>query len=331
MSGDTKTRQTKAGSLGSEMRRRVTQHTITMSNGTKANYMRACRAFDDFRKRVGLSNNAVRQDPRAALARWHDDLLASGYAVGTVHTYIAGAACGLGISMAGLAHHDTAADKTKSLGLCARSQQARQRPENAEIVRFQEMVGGRRSALQRLTGVDFVLDESGEWCVRFNRDKGGKNQLQRIAPADVESVRAYFEAVAPNELLFPKIDRHLDLHRIRAEHARREYARYAQICSTPEGRERMRQQLWARFTDPSIGCKAYLLAKARNNKTQMRAVCNRFAKQMADGIYYLQRDNRKVAIQRGLPVGYDRLALCCVSVFALSHWRCSVAAKSYML
>ncbi len=42
-----------------------------------------------------------------------------------------------------------------------------------------------------------------------------------------------------------------------------------------------------------------------------------FAAEMADGVYYLQRDNRKVALQRGRP--NDRLALCCVNVFALSH------------
>lgn len=321
----------KAGSLGGEMRGRVKQHTAKMSNRTRSNYMRACRLFDAFRKRVGLSNNAVRQDPRVALERWRDDLLANGYAVSTVHTYIAGAACGLGVSMAGLARHGTAADKIKSLGLCERTQQARQRPENAEIVRFQAMVGGRRSATLRLTGSDFIQDESGEWCVRFLGDKGGKDQLQRIAPDDVEDVRRYFEAVAPDERLFPQIDCHLDLHQIRAEHARREYTRYAQICSTPEGRVRMREQLWARFTDPDIGCKAFLLAKARNNTAQMRSICARFAQQMKDGTYYLQRDNRQVALQRGLPVGYDRLALCCVSVFALSHWRCSVAVKSYML
>ena len=87
-----------------------------------------------------------------------------------------------------------------------------ERPENVDIVAFQRMVGGRRSALQQLTGSDFVKDESGQWCVRFTRDKGGKSQLQR-----------------------------------------------------------------------------------------------------------------------GRPTGYDRLALCCVSVFSLSHWRNEVTVKHYML
>lgn len=320
------------GSLGGEMRMRVKTHTKEMSNHTKSSYMRSCALFDQWRKEAGLSNSAVRKDPRAALEQWRDYLKKAGYRVSSIHTRIAGVCCGLGIDMSGIAKQGTAADKKKSLGLSERARKARERPKNAKVVRFQELVGGRRGGLLKLRGKDFVPDESGEWCVRFVNDKGGKTQFQRIAPEDQAEVRAYFDAVGPDELLFPEgIDTHIDLHGIRAERARKEYARYAKICSTPEGRELMRKQLWARYTDPEIGCKAYLLAKSRGEKGKMHALQAKFAAEMADGIYYLQRDNRKVAKERSLPVGYDRLALLATSVFSLSHWRSEVTCKYYML
>jgi hypothetical protein len=165
----------------------------------------------------------------------------------------------------------------------------------------------------------------------FERDKGGKSHKQRIRPEDVAEVKAYFDAVGPDELLFPKLDKDLDLHGMRAENARRNYQYYAEIASTPQGREQLRQQLWARYTDPVIGCKAWLLAKEQGDKSRMRKLEYRFRKQMEDGTYYLRGANRQAAIKRGRPVAYDRLALLAVSVFSLSHWRLDVVSKFYII
>lgn len=320
-----------AGAIGSLMRSRVKDHTRNMSVKTKRNYTKACAAFDTWRKQEGISNKAVSKEPLNYITQWRDALFQSGYAASTVHTCIAGVCCGLGVSMAGITRAGTSADKRKSLGKSERAEKALYRPENADIVAFQRMVGGRRAALQRLRGSDLVQDESGEWCVRFLSDKGGKNQLQRIAPDDLPKVRAYFEAKGASELLFPSIDKNLDLHGLRAEHARTEYQRYVSICGTAAGRAKMREQLWARFRDPQYGCKAWLTAQAKGNRAGMRRAERAFAAEMADGVYHLQRANREVAELRGRPTRYDRLALCCVSVFALSHWRNEVTIKHYML
>ena len=321
-----------AGAIGGIMRSRVKNHTKHLSVRTRRNYLRACKSFDDWRKRVGVSNKNVAKEPVRYVGTWRDYLLEQGYSTGTIHTYIAGVCCGLAIPMSGITRSGTSLDKRKSLGTCARAQRALLRSQNADIVAFQAMVGGRRAALQRLTGSDFLLDESGQWCVRFVHDKGGKSQLQRIAPEDVGKVKAYFDSVAPDALVFPhQIDRNLDLHGLRAEHARQEYERYAKICATPEGRTEMRRQLWARYKDPIYGCKAWLSAQQRGDQAGMRHAERAFVDEMADGIYYLQRANRKIALERGRSVGYDRLALCCVSVFALSHWRNEVTVKHYML
>lgn len=293
--------------------------------------MHACKSFDAWRKSEGLSNKYVRDNPRDAVVQWAEHLRQAGIAQSTIHTMVAGACCGLGIPSNGIVKHGTAMDKTKSLGHSERAQAALKKESNREIVQFQMMVGGRRAALGRLTGNCFVYDESGCPCVLFERDKGGKSHKQRIRPEDVAEVKAYFDAVGPDELLFPKLDKDLDLHGMRAENARRNYQYYAQVASTPQGREQLRQQLWARYTDPEIGCKAWLLAKEKGDKSRMRKLEYRFRKQMEDGTYYLRGANRQAAIERGRPVAYDRLAVLACSVFSLSHWRLDICAKSYLI
>ena len=321
----------KAGSLGGEMRMRINEHCKNKSNKTRRNYLKACASFDKWRKAAGLSNSVVRTDRSGAVEKWRDALIADGYAVSTVHTYIAGIACGLGIDMTGLAHSGTSEDKRKSLGRSERSRAALEKEINADVVRFQRMVGGRRSALMRLRGRDLTLDENFRLCVVFYGDKGGKTHKQRILPEHQDAVRAYFERVAPDERLFPTISKDLDLHYLRAECAKDAYGYYEQICSTPEGRAEMRRQLWARYTDPEVGCKAYRLAKERGDKKQMERHLYLFSQELADGRYYLRGANRRVAIERGLPTSLDRLSLACVSLFHLSHFRNEVTVKHYML
>ena len=321
----------KEGSLGGEMRIRINEHCRTKSNKTRRNYLKACASFDKWRKSVGLSNSVVRKDRKGAVEKWRDAVIAEGYAVSTVHTYIAGIACGLGIDMTGLTHSGTSEDKRKSLGHSERSRTAMERESNADIVRFQRMVGGRRSALGRLRGRDLNLDESNQLCIVFHGDKGAKTQRQRILPEYQDAVRAYFERVAPNQLLFPAISKELDLHYLRAEAAKNAYRFYEKLCSTPEGRAEMRRQLWARYTDPEVGCKAYLLAKERGDTKGMQRHLYLFSQELADGRYYLRGANRRVALKRGLPIFYDRLSLACVSLFHLSHFRNEVTVKHYML
>ena len=310
---------------------RVNEHCKDRSNKTRRNYLKACASFDKWRKAAGLSNSVVRTDRSGAVEKWRDALIADGYAVSTVHTYIAGIACGLGIDMTGLAHSGTSEDKRKSLGRSERSRAALEKEINADVVRFQRMVGGRRSALMRLRGSDLVTDESNQLVVRFIKDKGAKTQLQRILPEHQDAVRAYFERVAPDQLLFPAISKDLDLHYLRAECAKNAYRYYEQICSTPEGRAEMRRQLWARYTDPEVGCKAYRLAVAAGDQKRIQRQLHLFSQELANGQYHLRGANRRVAIERGRPTAYDRLALACVSVFHLSHFRNEVTCKHYTL
>ena len=319
------------GSLGREMRMRINNHCKNLSNHTRSNYLHASKAFDTWRKSVGLSNRQVRENPREAVVQWAEYLTASGMSQSTCHTMVVGCCTGLGIVSDKICHHGLATDKHKSLGNSERAKAAREKTSNSDLVRFQEMVGGRRNALARLTGKDFGYDRFGNAFVIFRKDKGGKDQHQLLIDSDVAAVKAYFDQVGPDELLFPKLDHDLDLHGIRAERARRAYRHYAKVASTPEGREHLRQQLWDRYTDPEIGCKAWLMARSKGDKAKMRKLEYRFKRQMEDGTYYLRGANRQAAIERGRPVAYDRLAVLACSVFSLSHWRLDVCAKSYLI
>lgn len=322
------------------------EHIHDKASATRKSALHAAAVFEQWRAEAGLSSRQVREDRLGAAQGFVSWMQSQGYAAGTIHTYTAGACMGLGISMSGLTRTGTAMDKSKSTGQSARAAAAREKASNASVVRFQEMVGGRRAALERLTGSDLVRDGSGHLCVRFARDKGGKTQYQVIAPEHEAEVSAYFRGKGASERIFSGgIDRNIDLHGIRAEHARAEYARYERMASTPTGRAELREQLWARFYDSKIGNNAYLQAKsryeaaksagnsakAREYKAAMSKKEAAFRREMSDKPYILRGDNRAAAELRGRQTEYDRLALCATSVFALSHWRNEVTVKHYMI
>lgn len=357
-------KQRKQGSLKSEMEHRIRMQAKMLGNQRSHSFrdgaIRACEQFDEWRKKAKWTNQQVRDQPREAVQAWVRSLQnpmdesmplkkrmkKDAYAVSSIHTMVAGVCSGLGISMKGITQSGTALDKTKSTGQNQRAERERSREENQNIVRFAELVGGRKNAYGKLCGSDWIEQSDGRCFVRFLQDKGGKNQLQLIAPEHVDEVKAYFAEKAADELIFPDgINKNLDLHGIRAEHARAEYERFAVICRTPAGREQIRKQLWERFYDPEYGNKAWLkametakqamldgnLKKANQYFSKAKRKENEFAAEMKDGIYWLQGSNRQAAILNDRPVSYDRLALCCVSVFALSHWRNEVTVKHYMI
>ena len=357
-------KQRKQGSLKSEMEHRIRVQAKMPGNQRSHSFrdgaIRACEQFDEWRKKAKWTNQQVRDQPREAVQAWVRSLQnpmdesmplkkrtkKEAYAVSSIHTMVAGVCCGLGIPIDRIAPSGTALDKTKSTGQNQRAERERSREENQNIVRFAELVGGRKTAYGKLCGSDWIEQSDGRCFVRFLQDKGGKNQLQLIAPEHVDEVKAYFAEKAADELIFPDgINKNLDLHGIRAEHARAEYERFAVICRTPAGREQIRKQLWERFYDPEYGNKAWLkametakqamldgnLKKANQYFSKAKRKENEFAAEMKDGIYWLQGANRQAAILNDRPVSYDRLALCCVSVFSLSHWRNEVTVKHYMI
>lgn len=56
-----------------------------------------------------------------------------------------------------------------------------------------------------------------------------------------------------------------------------------------------------------------------------------FDRRDISGIYRVRGENKKLALKKGLPTEYNRLALMAVSVFHLSHWRLDVTVSNYLL
>lgn len=157
-------------SLKAEMQHNVKVHTKNMSNPTRKSYMDSILQFDEWRKAVGISNRTVRENPRDAVIQWRESLMEpipaeykrvlklrrkqQAYQTSSIKTKIAGVCCGLGIDMKGITKTATADEKIKSSGLNLRAEKACKKAENQRIVRFAELVGGRKAAYGRLTGAD---------------------------------------------------------------------------------------------------------------------------------------------------------------------------------
>lgn len=189
-------------------------------------------------------------------------------------------------------------------------------------IEFQKRVGIRRNELLHLQGDDFIVDESGYPCVRIKHGKGNKMQLQRLLPEDVDFVGDYFMNIAPNESVFPKKEiasNNINYHFLRACQAQKAYEYY--LNEIEKGGDEYRQQLISELQNRA---KLYRINKKTGKHIPI-------PEKEIKGTYWLRGNNKKFALEHGLPVRYDKLAVMATSVFHLSHWRCDVTIASYLL
>ncbi len=102
---------------------------------------------------------------------------------------------------------------------------------NEEIITFCRCTGLRADKeLARVRGMDLVEDD-GEYYVHVICGKGGRERLSRIwgPPEEVEAVVKRMRE-AGEELVWPEIPSHLDVHALRAEYA---YRMYKDIARDP--------------------------------------------------------------------------------------------------
>ena len=247
------------------------------------------------------------------------------YTASTIHSYLA-AVCvyhGVGMNDFDKPRRHTSEYRKGRIdnGRTERSDNDICNPKYRRLVEFQRRVGLRRSELKRLTGSDFVLDESGNPCVLVKKGKGGKTQYQRILPNDIAFVASYFSDKGDDERIFTSDEKKnkLNLHRLRALHARDACRYYTERLQT-EGEEYRRQlirEIEMRWS-----------AHNRDKRTGRVKPINR---KLLEGKFFLRGRNKAFAVAHGLPWVYDRLAMTAVSIFHLSHWRNDVTAESYML
>ena len=261
------------------------------------------------------------EDCSAHIQDYSDYLQSMQYSASTIHTYLASICSVFGVNLGDISKpvRHTADYIRGRNNTLTDAQNDLDNPRWAYIVDFQRRVGLRREELMKLTGRDFVRDESGQLCVFVSRGKGGKMQLQRILEKDETFIRTYFEDIAPDERVFDAkyFKNDLNFHSLRAESARTYYTHLLR---------KMKE-------DPSYRKKLETEIKMRWNtmNTSKNGQVKPFLDNEMNGVYYLRGKNRTLAKKKGLPLHYDKVALLATSIFKLSHWRNDVTIASYML
>lgn len=291
---------------------------------TQKVYRKQAERFCSYTKEVGYTANAVRTNPQPILQEYAGFLVAKGLSADTIHTYLSFPCAFFDIPMSVISKPKRMASAiTRSRDNDGNTQGTQQEsdPKYARLVAFQKCVGIRRAELAKLTGDNFKQDENGNWCVEIKKGKGGKYQLQRILPEDVDFVRGYFDGSTHKVFSAEEMNNKIDLHAIRSANARKAYEIYLKRCETLAGRQKLQQELIDRYE--------------RYNKRYVKNGCKpaelvAFEDEM-QGKYNLRGSCATLAKENGRPLSYDRTALMAVSVFHLSHWRCDVTVRNYML
>lgn len=310
----------KRTSLQYELMQRLNLDSVK-NNNTRSAQIKDVKAFAGFCKEHGLSPLT---QPQESLQAYSDALVEGGrYSAGTIHRKLSGPCKALSVTMDQISKPKRTADKItrgrRPDGTKKRGDMEAERPRFARLVSFQRAVGIRRAELARLRGRDLVTDESGYLCVSVRKGKGGKDQLQRIAPGQEDLVRSVFASVGPAERVFSasEMANKINLHGLRAEAARQAYRHYQrELAADPSVRGRYMAELRRR----------YIAANPHGS-----GGVDRWLREIDSRAYLLRGANRRKAAATGQPVEYDRLALMMVSVFHLSHWRLDVTVTNYMI
>ena len=258
------------------------------------------------------------------------------YSAATIHTYLAPVCKAAGVGMEEIRKPKRTAGRITRGRDCdatgakiEKNQQGRRQehlPKFARLTQMQKAVGVRRAELGKLTGAD-LIQHGDRWYVRVNRGKGGKQQMQYILPKDVLVVKEIFEGIGENQRVFSReeMSNKLNLHGMRAEHSRDCYAYYADLIKNhPGAADSLRSALISRWENGHRQLK-------NNNPSSWEAQRMRFIRDMDDRPYALRGENLRKAKALGRPEEYNRLALMCVSVFHLSHWRLDVTSVNYLV
>ena len=326
----------KRNSLKYEMKRLAFQNTKNeMNNHTKTTYRRSINRFAEWA--VGRGCRDVNDITKKLIQEYEIYLEESpkSYAPSTIHTYLAPICVAVGVSMEEIKkpkrkaryisrsrHFDYSVKKEGNQQGLAEEKN----PKYARVVAFNRVVGIRRAELGKLYGSD-LISRGDDKFILVKRGKGGKTQEQYILPQDVGVVLDVFSGVGPSEKVFSnqELNNKIDFHRMRAAHARRCYAYYAEnIDADPAFADKMRNKLMNRWLE------AHKRHREENYKSWERKK-KRFELDMDSRPYKLRGDNLSKAIEADLPVEYNRLALMCVSVFHLSHWRLDVTVTNYLV
>lgn len=251
-------------------------------------------------------------------------LTASGKTPSTTHTYLAGICRVLDVPLEDINKPTrVVAENTRSRGIKAvEERKDAGREASPRLYDFAQIAGIRRNEYLHLRPDDLIKDDFGNPCILVRKGKGGKRQLQRILPDELELVKAVFDHPAVGNHLFSKeeMDNKIDLHHLRALRAQRMYQYY---LSRIQNEKCYLEQLIAEIR--------HTWEQDDRKRIDNGYRPKRWRDCKVNGNYVLRGHNRELAQKHGLPVSYDRLALLAVSIYHLAHWRHNVTVANYLL
>lgn len=254
------------------------------------------------------------------IQNYADYLNLNGYTPSSIHTYIAAACASFDVKMDTVNKPKRIVSefvRNRNISKKMRTSQDLNNPKWSYIVEFQKRVGIRRNELLHLKGSDFIETSNGCF-VHVKRGKGGKEQYQAIMPGDIDFVKKYFCCVGKDDYVFDKkyFANALPFHKLRAECARDCYFKLLkQVQENPDFAKQLEKEIRQRWQE---------------NKDK-RGRVKPFPEKEIRGYYTVRGGNRKRAIEKGLPISYNRLIALWVSIFKLSHYRLNVAIENYFL
>ena len=231
-------------------------------------------------------------------------LINKGLTANTIHTYLSPVALFFNIPLSDIEKPKRCSAKNvrsrSTNGKVQRSDNDPDNPKYSHLVEFQKRVGIRRRELQNLRRNDFKEDENGSFCY-VRKGKGGKSQMQLILPEDVDFVKSYFDGTENKVFASEEFKNKLDLHKLRAEQAKRAYRYFLDKVNNEEGyREELEKMIRKHWNERNLD--------KRTKKPKP-------IKKDLSGTYKLRGENKKLAIKHGLPVEYDRLCVLATSIF----------------
>lgn len=299
------------------------------NNTTRKSYKKHCKKFVEFTQHQGITARDVREKPVEYIQCYADQLIAQKKSANTVHTYVAPVCAALGVNMSEIIkpiRHSTQVIKGAPY-TNPQGKHEREKDQFKSSVMLSDMIGIRRNELKKLCCNDLEYDESGYLCINVKKGKGGKPQLQRILPQYIEDVNKYFDGSDVRVFDDIQLQNKIDYHLGRREIAREAYEYYLAICLNPKESEKLREELIARY---KANNNKYRKALNNNNHKEAERKLSKFIESL-EGEYILRGMVRETAIERGMPVRYNNLAMMAVSVFHLSHWRNDVTIQHYIL
>ena len=217
---------------------------------TRKTYTRQFKLFAKFCRETFNCRNF--EECRAYIQDYSNYLQTENYTASTIHTYLAAVCAVYEINL------ETIRKPVRYVADYIRGRHIKnidskndlESPQWAYIVEFQRCVGIRRDELKKLRGDDFLRDESGYFCVRVKKGKGGKLQYQRILEQDIEFVKTYFDCVGKDDYVFDRkyFDNDLNFHALRADAAKEYYReQLKRIKADPRYAEQLEKEIRARW------------------------------------------------------------------------------------